>query len=832
MKVVPNEAWTRFSQAIPGDAGAGELVRRLRFLPLWPGGRCHLTLFERVDGGRPHPRLRATMPDVDDPAPPARPWVTVADATSAGAFEQAVRDAVEARRPELEARDLPPPPPERAGSPRYWQNSVASSRRKAFLDDARAALDALTSGGGLPAAEAAAARYALGALGDELRAGEVSFDDHDTGTYHSFGQDAPFVHYLEALLEDLPADGSEGAAALGEGRREAVRRQREQAQAHLDHLMRHKYAYNGIQETDIERSLGGFLVDRETRAIASETEASRGALLPRHELLRVAPGAPAHANAWVYRDGVGGLRRSDDHALVEVDPAEVRTIPVPPERLTFRRAPDHPQLRAGVRFDWDQSGDVRPEPIGWIGWAGHCDVKAILEQLGLTLADGPQLEEYRSDADSVRTFGRDLLLEMVASVVELGSVYVTLDGSRTLSRGETDFGGARNDSLPDRLQLQGAGPGRSVRWPPPGTRGEDAFRVRSIDDALGPRGMETVFDRYIADPAVPSFEENPHFLKVVEGDYALIDVSGCRLAADVRVHRFEPETGYLVEGTEEVVIDLRPDGFHDRCFLGTYPGDLSLREVNRVYLEPKVPRVVVETERSTLEDGRWTARPTGRVQAFPLTSPLVATLSREQNMDDPESFRSLVEEALGRGRNINADTDMAAEVWNGTVTWMASTRLKENRATRTEHWRVDLQARFGDATFEYLVRRDADGEPEAWCPVAGEGDPPDFLWQDLPDVGSKGVIGADWVVNLAMVQRGLVEVRHDPSSPGEFYVEDDHVKHVYERLWCALGGRPYTIVHADDRYAFTDRAAWEAEVARIRALRQDLTFVADDATVA
>lgn len=90
---------------------------------------------------------------------------------------------------------------------------------------------------------------------DEACATAIVFDDADTGIEH---YDAPFVHHLEAMaLLTCASTGSVGG-------------QRVQAQAHLDLLMRHKYAYEVALETEVERTVRGLLIDRGSRKIVSE----------------------------------------------------------------------------------------------------------------------------------------------------------------------------------------------------------------------------------------------------------------------------------------------------------------------------------------------------------------------------------------------------------------------------------------------------------------------------------------------------------------------------------------------------------------------------------
>ena len=89
-------------------------------------------------------------------------------------------------------------------------------------------------------AEATGAWRALRELRDEAYAANLQFDNANTGTYHSYQHDAPFVHYLETLLASLPDEGSAGYVVLPPEQQASVLRQRKQARNHLDHLLRYK----------------------------------------------------------------------------------------------------------------------------------------------------------------------------------------------------------------------------------------------------------------------------------------------------------------------------------------------------------------------------------------------------------------------------------------------------------------------------------------------------------------------------------------------------------------------------------------------------------------
>jgi hypothetical protein len=829
MRIERDRAYAEFLEFEATPAWQGVRIKNIRARPLHPGGRARLTLFEVVGGrGRPHPRLQVDMPPAKDPSPPGELFAPAAAPRTAEELREQIRAALAAHRDVLAADDLDAAAAP-AGSAHYWSNSIRAQRVAQFFEQVRARLAAWRIAG----EPAQAVQRVVRELEDEAYATDVELDDNNMGTYYSYLHDQPFVHYLEAMRDSLPGEGTEAFAVLPAEAQYSVRRQREQLQNHLDYLMRHKYAYEVIAETDIERSLGGLLIDRESRHIVSEVP-DTSALVPRYELLRVAPDAAhAHAGAWLYRDAKGKLHLQDGEQI-EVAPDLLRSSSRALEQLTFLHGPRDPRLRKGVRFDWDDSGWVQAGRIDWVSWAGHCDVQAVLEQLGIVLADQPPLVEYRSDSDVTTTYDRDLLLEMLASIVELGSVYLRTDGTGILERGVRRFGGARNDSLPDRLQLRGAERARPFRWPP-STR-EESFRVTSIawPDARGKlreADMGTVFFRDLPDLENIDFRANPRFIETVEDDYNIIDVSGALITAEMLVDEIDEDTGYPKETRVRTTIDLRARPKEMRCYLGTRFDDVAARRLSRVYLDRQRDRIVTEPIVYEHRDGKWRPRSLERESSvLSLAAPLRCTLSREMRRDDPEMYQVLLGVALRTGQNICADTDWLSPVWNGVVTRLEVKKTGENHARRTERWSVDINGRFGRARLDYLLRRNQAGEHVDYCPAVSESAStawPDFLWQDFPDIGTKGVEGADWIVNQAMTERGIVSFHVDRSAPGGIYVHDDHMKNVFEILFTALAGYRHSIVHANKRHGFETEAAWKAAVAELKRLRARLTFQAD-----
>lgn len=825
--VIQNDAYKKFLNYTESSAWRGKRIKDVRHQPVKPGGRAVATLFEQVRGDdRPHPRFRFTMPPAIDPKPPKSPLFVAPPQppTSIAELQSAIQTAFDAAMPHISPDNIPAEKlPNR--SIHYFRNSIRAQRLQQWTDEARAALNGWIRDNHISLRERDPARLLLEEKIDELYAGVVLYDNDDTGTYHSYGHDAPFVHYLEQILQSLPADDHQGFSLLTPDQKESVRRQREQAQTHLDYLMRHKYAYDGIDETNIEATLGGLLTDRDTRNRVSETPESYSSLAPQYELLRIDPGCGhPQAGSYVYRDQ--DKLRLQDGTTVTVPQEQLRRIPVTADRLTFVRAPNDHRLRRGVRFDWDGNGYVQQNRVSWVSWAGHCDIKAILEQLGVTFNNMPQVTEYRTDSGTTTVFNRDLLLEMTASVLELGSRYRKQDGSGLIERGIHLFGGARNDSLPDRIQFQGLGPGKSFRWPL--SRREEAFQIQSLSDGGQAVPVDQTFWRYTVKAEPPEFSPNPRFLKTLEGDYSLIDISKMKLVAKSKLDDFDESTGYLTEKEETITLDLGAGNTSGRSYLGTSVKDAANRTLYKVYLDYKAKAIVAELFRYEKSGTKYTpaAVPQENI-TIPLVWPIQCTASRETRQDDPEMFQTLLDIAIRQAQNINADTHATSEVWNGTVTKIERQKVSSNPAKRTERWQVHVEARFGKGTLDYIVQRDAVGKPIAYAPVPNPTDTteiPDFLWQDFPDVGSKAKEGEDWLVNDTMMARGIVQVKRQISAPGGIYVYDDHIKNVYELIYCGMAGYRYTVVHDNKRYGFKTESGFKTALTRFKNLRAKLSY--------
>ncbi len=821
MKVKQDAAYRAFVSGLD-DSGATR-IKDVREQALTVSGRTSLRLFVG-EGDRGHPRFVATMPPAQDPDEPALAFAPRPVPADVAALTKALAAAQRELAGALSGKGLRGAP---AGGEQYFRNSIVAQRRLKFFANVRTALEKWIAAGKFPKRQRNAALAVVREAEDLSFCGVTAFDDQDTQTYHAYGHDEAFVHYLEQMLAALPTDGTEAMAALQPAAQESVRRQRVQASAHLDAIMRSKYVFEpSLDEQDVEHSVGGMLIDRETRMIVSVVPDS-DALAPSYELLRIDPASDhAKAGEWVYRDG--DALKLQDGTKVRVPEAQLRHAERDAAALTFLRAPEDKRLRRGIPFDWDEDGLAGSEPIEWVSWAGHCDVKAVMECLGLALLDQPELTEYRSDTGETQSFDRRLLLEMIASVIELGSDYRSLDGTDEGQIGESFFGGARNDSRADQLAFATARGGRPVAWPPGG--GSESFVVETIEvDGHVVRDLDAQFRRFIPDLDTLDFAPNPRWLRTRDDDLNEIDVTGAIVGLSITTHELRAD-GSIDRKRKRVALDLRKGakGPEDGMFpLGTVLEDAESRRIVRVYYDPDGPAIVHRAEwlePTARGHRRQRSSDERRIALSPKRS---VTLAREGRYDDPALFQTLLTIALRKGQPICTDTDALAPVWNGMITKLAVERVGTNPETRVEHWRVQIDARFGEALLDYLVRRDDAGEPTEFCAVASPRDErpwPDFMWQELPDVASKALVDGRWMVNRTMYDRGIVTTEHDRSTEGGFYVHDDHVKNVFELVWCALAGQRFTIVHDGKRYGFADRRSWTAARTKLAGLRKKLTF--------
>ena len=820
MKVKQDAAYRAYISGLEGTEAVR--IKDVREQPVVVGGRTTIRMFVG-EGDRGHPRMLTAMPPATDANPPALEFDPATIPTNVDELRAALTQVLGKHRKALDPEALRGLPEE---GRRYARNSIIAQRRLQFFANARSALAAWVKARKFPRNQQAAGLRAIRELEDASFMGVIEFDDEDTDTYHSYNHDAAFVHYLEQMLAGLPLDGTPAMAVLSPASQESVRRQRAQATAHLDAIMRSKYVFEpALDERDVEQGVGALLIDRETRMIASVVPAG-DPLVPEYEVLRVDPASRhRHAGAWIYRDG--DTLRLQDGTKVSVDDDLVRSAKRDAEQLTFMRAPKDKRLRQDVALDWDGDGIVSTEPIEWVSWAGHCDVKGVMEALGLALREQPTLSEYRADTGATETYDRSLLLEMVASVIELGSDYRSLDGTDEGQTGESWFGGARNDSRSDQLAFA-TKTGRAFTWPPR-SRG-DAFEVVGLQlDGTKVRDLDGAFGRFLPDLAKVDFADNPRFVRTRDGDANEIDVTDGVIQAEIDLYQLD-RTGEIERVRKRITLDLRAGakGPEDGMFLlGSQVADAGERRITKVFYDPRDRSIVKRDEWAEHSGRRVRVRISADEHRVALAAKRNVTLMREARYDDPGMYQTLLDHALRKGQPICADTDERAPVWNGMVTRLEVERVAINDAAGVEQWRITIDARFGQAQLEYLMRRGDDGEPAAWCPVRRANAQlgwPDFLWQDLPDIASKALVDGRWMVNTTMFDRGMITVERDRSVEGGFYVHDDHVKNVFELVWCTLSGHHWTIIHDGKRHGFTDKRAWTDARKELERLRKALAF--------
>ncbi len=139
MKVIRDDAWRAFLAAADADTFGGTRIKHVRDGELHPGGRVRLTWFEKVDDGRPHPRLRVSVPAADDPT--ERPAISAPDTTPADAagFDGWLEATLGELRPWIDGGDLDDTQAPK-GSERFWRNSIRAQRLAYVFEHATAAL--------------------------------------------------------------------------------------------------------------------------------------------------------------------------------------------------------------------------------------------------------------------------------------------------------------------------------------------------------------------------------------------------------------------------------------------------------------------------------------------------------------------------------------------------------------------------------------------------------------------------------------------------------------------------------------------------------------------
>ena len=159
MPIIRNAAFESFLNVTRGPDWAGTRLKDVRDQSLVPGGRTHVTFFESVDDGRPHPRLQTSMPPAVDPDVSAAQWSGGDAFSSADAFTTALTAALATSASAFAGDDLSDEDAPK-GSPQFYRHSIRTQRIARFFDGANQAIVRAEKNGRLPVTEATGARYA------------------------------------------------------------------------------------------------------------------------------------------------------------------------------------------------------------------------------------------------------------------------------------------------------------------------------------------------------------------------------------------------------------------------------------------------------------------------------------------------------------------------------------------------------------------------------------------------------------------------------------------------------------------------------------------------
>lgn len=682
-----------------------------------------------------------------------------------------------------------------AGAPtRFKFNNIVGSRVDQFVAEAtKLALELFPAG-----AQRDKALYAVNTTGRDLMNRRIEFDRFEINGYGSFGHDQAFIHVYERKLEQLEKID---VRLLPPEQRASVERQKKQIQGELDAIFRSKYVYNSssMYEVNAEISIGLVAIDPRSRQRVSERADTVDTIVPKFEILNLTHEGQNravfydHVEKKYFFDGtseqvpanlVGSIQRKS------LSDAEARNI-------TFRRAKSGEQLRKNFRFDWNGDGYVQQSKIDWVSWGGHCDDKAVLEAAGVVVPEGHKgVHEYDSAAGATVHYTRDLLNEKLLSFSEFSDGMGSKTGGQATKQiGRTEFAGARDDDLPDRLVLSN---GRQV---PMNSRPNEFEISRIVKDGKTYQRSEIFREHTLAADRM-SAEPNPLYKGTTEGDYVNVDAGNAVIHADVKVQVFDPHSGYPKTEAKSIVIDFaNPPA--EPILVDSAMKDAAKREMHEIFIDvAKKEWMYQEVRMDRKPDGSYEKVKVGQPvrQSF---NPATIVAKHETSLDNPSVWKPMVDGAMKSGRNLTAETDDGAGVWNGRV--ITLNQALDKREGSWERVKKEVNARYGQNSGEYLAKLDAQGKPILYVPIKFVSD---FWWRkELAFAPER-----DGLVNVKARDRGVLEVQGG-------VVKADALENMMEVLHCAFNNRHYTIMHEGKRYFFESETEWRAEIAKLDQLR-------------
>jgi subtilisin-like proprotein convertase family protein len=662
----------------------------------------------------------------------------------------------------------------------YAVLNITGRRLEQFFNE----MTRLVDRAGMSASEAKGARKEINiAYRDAFRGRAAEFDRADTGTYWSYGHDAPFVHVFEKMLEALPP---------GDPKRPFI-------QAQIDFIFENKYVPHGdVLEDNIEDSLELVAIDKGSRHVVSMTPDSDQSNSVRYETLQV-KGGP-NDGKYAFRDGtqyfVEGTR-------TELSAAEVSSLKrTPTSNVTFRRQQDGEQLRRNFRYDWDGNRMINAKEID-TGWWGHCDIKALIETI---LADMPKsrgVTEFRSDTGKTTEFSRDMQLEALAALLNFDDVYRATGGGGQKRFGQTNFAGGRNDDRPTTMKLS-TDRGGSLNLP---------IRLQDLSDKTDPHkavDVEKAFLPLVADAKNETFAANPDVrVDPNQVDTNLLDATGRKVGGTTDGYTFD-DRGRPIE--VKLAFELDPTASSgDKVLIGTQLTDIDGRKLDRYYYDPASKNVSVVPTSFVQESGKYvakegTAQVVGKLKGVELAREMQAG-------DDVQGKLAMLEEAVRTGRKIATDSDTGMQVWNGEVHSIKKTTEWRSPDGKWEREAVTIDATFGAGKVgSFLHKLDDEGRIVETMELKAA---VDFYWADNPRIAPLISDRGNWWVNESMADRGVVDL--GAGKQASLSAIQDLNDLIYLGLQAKDSKKLFTIVHQGKRYVYEDEAAWKADSDKLKA---------------
>ena len=685
------------------------------------------------------------------------------------------------------------------GAPtRYKFNNIIGQRIDQVLTEATKLAKEMYPAG----ANRNKALFAVNTGARDLFNRDVQFDNFEINGYASFGHDATFLHVYEQKLTELEKVNPD---LLHTDAKKSLARQKKQVQSEIDAIFRNKYVYNSsnMQETDAEQTIGLVAIDVKSRQRISETAASKDTLVPKFEILNLNVGGENRAvffdadeNKYFFdrssepvpADQIGNITRK---ALNASDT----------KNISFRRAESGEQLRDKFRFDWNGDGYVQQGKIDWVSWGGHCNDKAALEAAGVVVPSGHEgVYEYNSGSGSTTHYSRDKLNEMLLSFSEMGSQMSKKTGGNPVKDiGKTEFASARDDDRPDRVVL---GNGREI----PLNGRPNKFEIKSITADGKTYSAQDAFREHLVAADKMSATPNPLYQSTTEGDYVNVKLKDATLKADIEVQVFDENTGYPKMVSKSLTLDFKNPPA-EPILIDSVMADPAKREMYEISLD-------VKNKKWTYQKIRMEKQSDGKFKKVVLDqkgseafNPNDIVGKRETSLDNPSTFLPFVSGAMKTGVSATAETADGSGVWNGRLKSLGQSL--EKREGNWERVKLDVDARYGTNTGRYLAKLNDAGEAEYYVPLDM---PADFWWrQQIAFAPTEGSL-----VNSSALERGVVTV-----EGGQ--VHSEALDDMLEVLHCAFNTKPYTIVHEGQRFFFDTKAQFDAEVAKIEAMRAGLT---------